>query len=435
MLFVDYNYNSMKLNKRILVLIITAALIGGIFGSLISSQIAKADLLKDFYNQYLKQFVQPKNNQSPVINNQQSATNNQQLYVSVVDYEQAVIKAVEQASPAVVSVVISKYVPVIEQCPYNPFSDLPPEFQQFFGGGFEFYQPCQKGSKLQEVGGGSGFIISSDGLIVTNKHVVYDEKASYTVLTNDGKKYEAKVLARDPNRDFAVLKISAHNLPEIRLGDSDTVKLGQTAIAIGNALGEFRNTVSVGVVSGLSRKITASGAGLSETFEGLIQTDAAINQGNSGGPLLNLKGEVIGINVAMVSGAQNIGFAIPINQVKKAIESVRKTGRIITPYLGVRYTIINEELAQKEKLPVKEGALVRGGQDGPGVVPNSPADKAGIQAEDIIIEFNGEKVTQDNYLSKLIQKYNVGDTVTLKVLRRGKEMEFKVTLEERPKNI
>jgi len=238
------------------------------------------------------------------------------------DYEEQVINAVKIASPAVVAITISKNVPIIEQCPYNPFSNLPPEFQQFFGQNLQFYQPCQKGTKLQEVGGGSGFIISADGLILTNKHVVQDIKAEYTVFTNDGKKYSAKVLARDPNIDIAIIKISASNLPTIKLGNSDLIQVGQTAIAIGNALGEFRNTVNVGVVSGLSRNITASGGGgLMETIYNVIQTDASINPGNSGGPLLNLRGEVMGINTAIAQNAQSIGFAIPINQVKEIISN------------------------------------------------------------------------------------------------------------------
>jgi serine protease Do len=432
----------MNINKRILILIVAAALIGGFFGSLAAAGSAQANLFKNFYEQYLKPLapqISPNDNQQPTTGNQQPTTDNRQQiqsspYLPTIDYEQAIIKAVEEVSPAVVSVIVSKDLPVVEQCPYNPFSDLPKEFQQFFGQGFEFYQPCPKGVKRQEIGGGSGFVISSDGLIVTNKHVVSDAKASYTVLTNDGRKYEAQILARDPSRDFAVLKISADNLPVVRLGNSDTVKLGQTAIAIGNALGEFRNTVSVGVVSGLARTITAAGSGLVERFEGLIQTDAAINQGNSGGPLLNLKGEVVGINAAMVSGAQNIGFAIPINQVKPAIDSVRKTGRIITPYLGVRYLAITSELAKKEKLSVDYGALIRGSEDGSGVMPNSPAAKAGLQAEDIILELNGVKINQENFLASLIQKYNVGDEITLKILRNGKEMEIKAKLEERPRD-
>jgi len=358
------------------------------------------------------------------------------LYKPAIDYEQAVMAAVEKASPAVVSVIISKDLPVIEQCPYNPFSDLPPEFQQFFGGDqFKFYQPCQKGTQRQEIGGGSGFVISADGLIATNKHVVSDISASYTVLTNDGKKYEAQVLARHPSLDIAVLKIiPSSNLTPVVLGDSDSVKLGQTAIVIGNALGEFRNTVPGGVISGLARTVTAGGAGIGEeTIEGVIQTDAAINPGNSGGPLLNLKGEVVGINTAMVSGAENIGFAIPINQVKKAIESVKATGKISVPFLGVRYLNITADLAKKEKLPVENGVLIRGSSDGPAVTKDSPAAKAGLQAEDIIIEFNGTKIDQDHSLSYLIQQYNVGDKVSLKILRNGKELTLTATLEERPK--
>src|SRR3989344_5059579 len=433
----------MDINKRIIILFVAAALVGGVSGSLTRSIPAQANILENLYNQYFRPLIQPPvsspgitsstNLITPEIKSQLKET--KEPYSPTIDYEQAVVKAVESASPAVISIIISKDLRVIEQCPYNPFSDLSPDIQQLFGQQFEFSQPCQKGTKKQEVGGGSGFIISSDGLIVTNKHVIFDEKAEYTVLTNEGKKYNAKVLARDPNKDLAVIKISASNLPVVHLGDSSSLKLGQTAIAIGNALGEFRNTVSVGVISGLARSIVASGGGLSEKIEGLIQTDAAINQGNSGGPLLNLKGEVVGINVAMVSGAQNIGFAIPINQVKRAIESVQRSGRIITPYLGVRYLIITAESAKKEKLPVENGVLIRGNEDGPGVIPDSPAAKAGIQAEDIITEFNNEKITAENSLSKLIQKYNAGDTITLKILRNKNEIEIRAKLEERPKEL
>lgn len=421
------------MNKKLLGLIIAFALIGGVVGSSFSASSAalKADFLEGVQNYFPWIFGE----KSHIEEGENSKKEEKSVpYVSVVDYEQMVIKAVEKASPAVVSIIISKDVPVIEKCPNNPFSDLPQEFQQFFGfgDGEQFYQPCQKGAKKQEVGGGSGFIVSSDGLIATNKHVVSDTKADYTVLTNDGKKYKAKVLARDSVLDLAIVKIEAKNLSKIELGDSDSVKLGQTAIAIGNALGEFRNTVSVGVVSGLARTITASGGGTTETIEGVIQTDAAINQGNSGGPLLNLKGEVVGVNTAMVSGAQNIGFAIPINKAKRAIESVKKTGRIVSSYLGVRYLMISEELAEKEKFPVSYGALVRGGEDGPGAAPNSPASKAGILAEDIIIELNGEKIGPEKSLASLIQKYGVGDEITLKIIRNGEEMKIKVKLGERP---
>jgi serine protease Do len=280
---------------------------------------------------------------------------------------------------------------------------------------------------------GCGFIVSADGMIVTNKHVVADKEASYTVFTNDGKKYKAKVLARDPMQDVAIVKIEATGLPVVKLGDSDGIRLGQAAVAIGNALGEYRNTVSVGIISGLARTVTASsqGGSDSETLEGVIQTDAAINPGNSGGPLINLKGEVIGINTAVVSGANNIGFSIPINNVKRDISSVKKSGKITSPFLGVRYIMLNEDVAKKEELSVSEGALVRGSEDGPAVTKNSPADKAGILAEDIITEVGGVKVNKEHSLVSLIQRYNVGDTLALRVLRGEESLLIKVTLEER----
>ncbi len=356
------------------------------------------------------------------------------LYKPAIDYEEAVIAAVDRASPSVVSIVISKDVPVIEQCPYNPFQNLPPEFQGLFGD--QFSKPCEKGTKKQDVGGGSGFLISADGFIVTNKHVAGDESASYTVFTNDGKKYPAKVIAVDPSQDLAVIKISGSNFPTASLGDSDSVKLGQTAIAIGNALGEFRNTVSVGVISGLSRTVTASGAGYgTETIQGVIQTDAAINPGNSGGPLLNLKGEVIGINTAVASGAQSIGFAIPINQARRDINSVKQTGSIKVPYLGVRYILVTEDLAKTQKLSRDSGALVRGTEDGPAVMTDSPASKADLRAEDIITKIDGRVISSDAPLSALLQRYSVGDTVTLTVVRGNDTLTLSVTLTERPKGV
>ncbi len=353
-------------------------------------------------------------------------------YKTSTDYEQSVIDAVKNASPAVISIIISKDLPIIENCPFNPFFNFPDEFQDFFQG-FNFNQKCQTGkTQKKEIGGGSGFIVSKDGLIVTNKHVVSDDAASYTVLTNDGKKYNAKVLAKDPVQDLAIVKINApKDLPVIKIGNSDSVQLGQTAIAIGNALGEFRNTVSIGIISGLSRSIDASSANSLEHLDGLIQTDAGINPGNSGGPLINLRGEVIGINTAVAQNAENIGFAIPINQAKRDIKSVEKTGKIEVPFLGVRYIMINDEIAEKENLPIKYGALIRGSEDGPGVIKNSPADKAGLLAEDIITEINKEKINSDKGLINYIQKYNVGDEINLKILRNNKEINLKLVLESR----
>ncbi|MEK7499610.1 MAG: trypsin-like peptidase domain-containing protein [Patescibacteria group bacterium] len=241
------------------------------------------------------------------------------------DYEKTVIQTVENVQKSVVSIVISKDVPIIEQSfpqGFDPFS-------QFFGNGsspfsIQIPQLEQKGTKRQDIGGGSGFLVSADGMIVTNRHVVDQEGAEYTVFLNDGTKHTAKIVARDQLNDIAVLKIDVNNLPFLSFADSSALKVGQTAIAIGNSLGELRNTVSTGVVSGLSRSITAgNGFGKSEQLNEVIQTDAAINPGNSGGPLLNLSGQVIGVNVAIAQGSQNVGFALPANEIKKVVESVK----------------------------------------------------------------------------------------------------------------
>lgn len=346
--------------------------------------------------------------------------------------EEAIISVVNKFSPAVVSIIITKDVPIIEKYYTNPFQ----EFEQFFGPGFELQVPQyrQKGTQKQEVGGGTGFIISEDGLVLTNKHVVLDEAADYTIFTNDGKKFPAKVLARDPAQDLAVIKIEKSNgqFPVVKLGDSSKLQIGQTVVAIGNALGEFKNTVSVGVISGLGRTITASGGSFVETLEDVIQTDAAINQGNSGGPLLNLRGEVVGVNTATVVSAQNIGFAIPINKAKKDIEQVRNLGKIVYPFLGVRYVLINEKIQEENNLSVSYGAWVVKGDNGePAVESGSAAQKAGLKENDIILEFNGEKITTDNSLAKIIIKYNPGDKVTLKILRGGAEKTVEVVLDER----
>jgi serine protease Do len=418
-------------NKKLIV-IVAVVLVAGLFlGVAVSAQRAQANAITDFFSKLLPSF-----NLSPSPVSSSAGTAPVSLYQPAIDYEQAVVAAVKKASPAVVSIIISKNVPILEQCPYDPFGNLPPEFQQFFGNDTQgLTQPCDTGkTQLQEVGGGSGFIISSDGLILTNKHVVSDTSASYTVITNDGKKYDATVLARDPNQDLAVVKITASGLPTVTLGDSDSLALGQTAIAIGNALGEFSNTVSVGVISGLARTVTASGptGDGAETIQGVIQTDAAINPGNSGGPLLNLRGEVVGINTAIASNAENVGFAMPINRAKHDISSVRTTGQIQTPYLGVRYLTITPDIAKQQNLPVDAGALVRGSDAGPAVQPNSPAAKAGVQAEDIITQINSQKLDSNHALADIISQYNVGDAVTLTIDRGGKTITLQVTLAKRP---
>lgn len=341
-----------------------------------------------------------------------------------VEVESSVIETVEQSSPSVVSIIVTKEVPKGQQ-----FSD--PFFEDFFG--FRIPDTGEGGTEFRQIGGGSGFIVSSDGLIATNKHVVFDEKATYSVLLNDGTSHEANVLARDPVNDLAIIKIEGNNLPALKLGDSDSIKIGQMVVAIGNALGEFSNSVSAGIVSGLSRSVTASGVGIgSERLTNVIQTDAAINPGNSGGPLLNLQGEVIGINTAVAGGAENIGFAIPINEVASVIESVKQHGRIVRPWLGVRYTLINKAIAEANKLSVDYGAIVLRGEKETdlAVVPGSPADKAGIEENDIILEIDGEKIDEDHPLHKAIGKHSVGDQMKLKILHKGEEKELTITLEE-----
>jgi len=346
----------------------------------------------------------------------------------IISQEEAIIKAVKIYSPAVVSIVISKDVPIFEQYYISPFND-------FFGQplpGIKIPQVRQNGTEKKQIGGGSGFIVSEDGMILTNKHVVSDKEADYTALTNDGKKFPVKVVALDPVQDLAILKIDQEKIvdkeggllikkfPTVKLGDSDILQIGQTVIAIGNALGEFQNTVSVGVISGLGRTITASGGGIVETLEDIIQTDAAINKGNSGGPLLNLRGEVIGINAAMSVEGENIGFAIPINKAKKDIESVKVLGKIVYPFLGVRYALRDE------------GALVGKGPGGEDAIfPGSGAEKAGLKEGDMILELNNEKINTGNTLSKILMKYNPGDKVVLKIFRDKKEILIDVILGER----
>lgn len=348
--------------------------------------------------------------------------------------EELVIKAVEKTKPAVVSVIITKDVPILEQY----YEEYESPFGDVFGSDplFNLQVPKyrENGTEKKEVGGGSGFIVSEDGYIVTNKHVVSDEEAEYTVFLNDGGEHSAGVIARDPINDIAVLKIDAKDLPYLKFANSDKLRVGQSVIAIGNPLLEFTNSVSVGVVSGLGRSIVASsGFGQSEQLTGVIQTDAAINPGNSGGPLLNLRGEVIGVNVAVAS-AENIGFSLPGNMVSKVFDSVKEHGKIIRPFLGVRYVQVTERLKETNSLDVDYGVLIIRGEtvEELAVIPGSPADKAGLLENDIILEVDGQKLDSDTSLAQIIANKNVDDKLELKVLSKGKEKEVTVMLEEIP---
>lgn len=336
---------------------------------------------------------------------------------------------VASSTPAVVSITITADVPVIERYYDNFWSP--------FGGGFGLIpRQRQVGTQRQEVGGGTGFFVSPDGYLITNRHVVDQDDLDYAVVTNDGETYDVEVIAKDPSLDVAVLKVDAdQSFPHLTFADTDALRLGETVIAIGNALAEFPNSVSVGVVSGLSRDIIArDGFSGREALEGVIQTDAAINQGNSGGPLLNLNGEVVGMNVAIAGSGENIGFALPATVVGQVYESVAEHGEIVRPFLGVRTITITEEMARRNSLPVDYGALVVRGADPSAlaVIPSSPADKAGLVENDIILSVEGEQLDGSRSLAAIIRSFEVGERITLTVLKDGEEVAVTVTLERRP---
>ncbi len=288
-----------------------------------------------------------------------------------------------------------------------------------------------RGAVTDQQGIGTGFLIEADGLIITNNHVVCSEGVDYAVVTKDKKTYDVKKIDLDPSNDIAILRIEAKNLPFLELGNSDpeVLKAGQKVIAIGNALGQFQNSVTVGVVSGLGRGITAGNTGCAnqqgrETLQNVIQTDAALNPGNSGGPLLDLSGRVIGVNFAISGSGENLGFVIPINRVKDIIDQYKKDGKIVKPYLGVVYQTIDSDIASVQKVP--QGAFVRR------VVSGSPADKAGVEAGDIITEINGQKLGEDADLVSVLNTLKVGQKIEIKVYRDGKTKSLSATLGEAP---
>ncbi|MBU1159863.1 trypsin-like peptidase domain-containing protein [Patescibacteria group bacterium] len=363
------------------------------------------------------------------LTNKDNKQDDQQIVV--VSREDQIVKVIESVSNSVVSVVATKDIPIIEEYYINPFGD-DPLFGQFFQE-FQVPQYRQKGTEKKQVSSGTGFFVSNDGLVITNKHVVEDKEAEYTIIINDGSRFNAKVLARDPFQDVAILKVEGSNFKSLSIGDSDKIKIGQTVIAIGNALGEFQNTVSTGIISGLNRNVTLD---TGEELQGLIQTDAAINRGNSGGPLVNLAGEVIGINTAMAQSAENIGFALPINIAKRDVEDAKQYSEIKYPYMGIRYQMVTSGTKEKYKLPVDYGlVLVKGTNGEAAVFKDSPADKAGLKEGDIILEYNGTKLLKVNTFSMMLSKNRVGDKVNLKIWRDAKEINVEVILEERPVNL
>ncbi len=315
----------------------------------------------------------------------------------------AVHAAIEQVSPAVVSVSV-----------------------------LQNFKDTAHATGPETVGGGSGFIVRADGLIITNRHVIDSPDMRYKITLRDGREFDAKIISTDPILDLGVLKIDALNLPVVKLGNSDSLFVGQSVLAIGNSLAEFQNTVTMGIVSGLGRQVTAGdnfGAG-GEVLQSAIQTDAAINPGNSGGPLVTLSGQVVGVTTAVSREGQLIGFAIPINSVRKLIDGVIATGKISHPWLGVRYEIIDEQLATEKKLTQKTGALIFSDtKNQPAIAPGSPAETAGLKENEIVLAVNNVTIDDTHGLADEIAKYAVGDTIELTILdgTNTKKVSLKLT--------
>jgi S1-C subfamily serine protease len=328
------------------------------------------------------------------------------LEQKIVREESVVIDVAEKTSNSVVTV--SMTTPARNVIQFSPFGGI---------------SSTTEGGTPTDIG--TGFIVSKDGLIITNKHVVSTANAKYKVITKDGKEYDALSISKDPSNDIAIIKIDANNLVPLELGDSSNLKVGQYVIAIGTALGEFRHTVTTGVVSGLGRGITAGNAyeGFVEKLDDVIQTDAAINPGNSGGPLLNSSGQVIGINVAVAQGAQNIGFAIPINTIKESLSQFNANGKFASkPYLGVRYQMVSLQTAVLNNIP--QGAFVVE------IVAGSPAEKSGVKVNDIITKIDGKELKEKDDLTSIISTKKTGDKIDLEIYRNKEIIKISTNLSE-----
>lgn len=332
------------------------------------------------------------------------------------DEQDATIRAIKKAIPAVVTI--------------NVLSDESVAKLDEKSGSYE-----AKNERVHKTSG-TGFLISKDGYILTNKHVISGveaKKASYKVILNSGKEYFGQLIGTDPLNDLAVIRIFDKNLPAVEFGDSDKLQLGSSVIAIGNTLGRYKDSVTKGIVSGVDRNLVAGdGKGGSESLLNVIQTDAEINQGNSGGPLIDLAGKVVGINVAVDEAGTSIGFSIAINDAKPVIDSVLREGRIIRSMLGVRYMMLDEKMAKENNLKNSQGAWISSGigSEVSPIIKGSPAEKAGILAGDIVLEINGIKLDSKNTLLSVGQKFKPGDKIKLKLQRDGKLIEKDVILEE-----
>jgi serine protease Do len=320
---------------------------------------------------------------------------------------------VEEVGASVVNIDIVKKVKIS-----SPFKNFDREFGFF---GFDFMPEFREFSRNRVVpqkGAGSGFIIDAKGDILTNEHVVRGAD-EIKVTLKDGRKLNGKVIGQDASLDLAIIKVDAKDLPSLKLGDSSKLRPGEWVIAIGNPYG-FANTVTAGIVSATGRSLDDLGK------KNLIQTDTPINPGNSGGPLLNLNGEVVGINVAIVAGAQSIGFAIPVNAAKEVIDELIKEGKVIRAWLGVYMRDVDEKIANYLELPIAEGVIITD------VVKDSPADKMGLEKYDVIRSVNDTKIDTSAQIQEMIQKNKPGDKISLKVYRDGKTKTLSGKLAERP---
>ena len=331
--------------------------------------------------------------------------------------ESEMIAAIEEVSPAVVSILVTQDVQYLYEYSYNDSYVV--DYQN------------------EEVSGATGFLVSHEGLVLTNHHVVQDEEAQYTIIFSDGSEYSARVLSVDPLEDVAVLQLLSNEKnmyfeDVVEFADNENLKVGQRVLAIGNALTVYGNTVTSGIVSAINRDISAYNdfTRRETNFSGLIQTDAAINFGNSGGPLINLNGEVVGMNVAVENSANSIGFAISSDVLIPIVDSVQEYGRIVRPFLGVRFLMLTASQAQELGLEVDYGAILVSGSflTEPAIYPNGPADQAGLIENDIILELDGQELSNGNSLNKIVRNYKVGDSITLKVWRAGGPMEITVVL-------
>ncbi|MFH1142394.1 MAG: trypsin-like peptidase domain-containing protein [Candidatus Uhrbacteria bacterium] len=383
-----------KVTLMIVVISISAlfgALFGGISAFVLSQQIGLVEGVADQFGVELK------------TTGEQDSDQIEDHIIKMIEEETATISVVEKVTPAVVSVIAKR----------------------------------EYSGELVEVSGGTGFFVSSEGLVLTNRHVINSGGVTYSILTNNGDEYPIEIVAKDTLYDLAVLQVVLEegqeaDFPIVELGDSDSIKNGQTVIAIGNALSEYQNSVTKGVISGTGRRVVAGNYYSTEVIEGAIQTDAAINPGNSGGPLINLLGQVIGVNTATSSAGEGLGFAIPINLAVKIVDDMVEFGHIVRPWLGVRYIMIDQNIAQENNLDSDYGALIISGQGSEdyAIVPGSPADQAGLQESDIIISLNDIVINEENSLSKQINTYAPGDLINVTVVRQGEQITLHVELAE-----